>query len=74
MSKKSIQNWLRCPNCKNRGFRPTPEVPHRNKCYSTRVFDRLRLRYYVCLQCGTKFETTETINRVITDVRVSSDK
>ncbi len=67
---KNIQDWIKCPNkgCgshKVRKFIPTPERPRRFKLYYTQVFDSIRFRYYICLTCGVKFETSEQIIRVI---------
>lgn len=51
-----------CPNCKNKGWQKTEETPYRTKVYYTAQFNTCIIRRRICMQCGFKFKTSETVD------------
>jgi rubredoxin len=57
---------MKCPKCKNKGFRPTEELKHPLLNMGNKEkYDTFDTRRYVCLQCGYKFMTSEEYYREI---------
>lgn len=59
---------LRCPECKNKGFVPSDDVPRAihnmgGKVYTPSGMEAVRR--YVCLQCGYKWKTVEKFYEMV---------
>lgn len=57
---------MKCPNCKNKGFRPSQEVPRPLKNLGDKQYlGSFITRRYVCLQCGYLFLSKEEFYRAV---------
>lgn len=58
-----------CPNCENKGFKPTEETPRPLINLGKKEhFKSFNLRRYVCLQCTHRFVTKEEFYRDVAQV------
>ncbi len=51
---------MKCPKCKNKNFKQSPETPRPLSTYGKQLYDNFNIRYVICMQCGHKFKTQET--------------
>lgn len=56
---------MNCPTCKGVGFTPTPGVTKSLSVRKKESFPTFNQRYLICNNCGTRFVTTEKIERTI---------
>lgn len=56
---------MKCPKCKNHGFKKSDDMPTRTRVYKTDHIGNDTYRYKICLQCGKKFVTIERLDRQI---------
>ncbi len=59
---------LTCPECENKGFVPSADVPRPIHNMGGKVYTpsgREAVRRYFCLQCGYKWKTVEKFYEVI---------
>ena len=54
---------MNCPECKNKGFIRSKEVPAKTSVYKTDSYSTVTYRYRICLQCGYKWITKEACHK-----------